>query len=251
MKINFRQIMVVLTTVLVITVNVLANTLPLNGLNTGEISDSFDVYFIPAGYVFSIWGVIYIGLILFAIYQASPKRIENPRFVRIGYWVVLGNLANAAWIFFWHYQFFGWSLVAMLTLLISLLFTYEGLRKKNDDPTPSEFWFASVPFSIYLGWISVATIANFSNVLYYYGWNQFGISAEAWMLIILAVVVALAWAMSIRRQDVAYLMVLLWAIFGITVKFPAVEIVTAGIWVSFILIALAFIYAIYLRLRTK
>jgi hypothetical protein len=251
MKINFRQIMVVLTTVLMITVNILANALPINGLNTGEISDSFDVYFVPAGYVFSIWGIIYIGMILFAVYQVSPKRFDNPRLVQIGYWVVLGNLANSAWIFFWHYQLFGWTLIAMLTLLISLLFTYEGLRKNSGDTTRSEFWFASIPFSIYLGWISVATIANISDVLYYYKWNQFGISSEAWMLIILIVVVALAWAISIRRQDVTYLMVLLWAIFGITVKFPSAGIVTSGTWVCFILIVFAFIYAIYLRLRTN
>jgi hypothetical protein len=250
MKINFRQIMVVLTTILTITVNGLASALPINGMNTGEISDSFDVYFVPAGYVFSIWGIIYIGMILFVIYQASPKQRENPRLVRVGWWVILGNLANAAWIFFWHYQVFGWTLVAMLMLLVSLLFTYEGLRQ-NDAAARAEFWMASVPFSIYLGWISVATIANVSDVLYYYNWNQFGFSAETWMIIILVVVAALAWAMSIRRKDVAYLAVLLWAIFGITVKFPAAGIVTSGTWATFILIGLAFAYASYLKLRTN
>jgi hypothetical protein len=249
MKINFRRIMVVLTTILAITINILANALPINGLNTGEISDSFKVYFVPAGYVFAIWGVIYIGMILFAIYQATPQQRENPRLVRVGWWVVLGNLANTAWIFFWHYQLFGWTLLVMLTLLLSLLFTYGGLRKDNDDATRAEFWLVSIPFSIYLGWISVATIANVSDVLYYYNWNQFGLSAETWMLIILAVVAILAWAMSIRRQDVAYLAVLLWAVFGIAVKFPAAGIVTSGTWVTFIVIGLAFIYAVFLRLR--
>jgi hypothetical protein len=243
MRINFRQIMVVLTTILTITVNGLANALPINGMNTGEISDSFNVYFVPAGYVFAIWGVIYIGMILFAIYQASPKQAQNPRLMRIGWWVVVGNLANAAWIFFWHYQLFGWTLVFMLILLASLLFTYEGLRRDNEDTTHSEFWLASVSYSIYLGWISVATIANVSDVLDFYKWGQYGISAEAWMVIILAVVAALAWAMSIRRQDIAYLAVLLWAIFGITVNYPDAGIVTSATWVSFGVIMLAFIYA--------
>lgn len=250
MKINLRQILVALTTILTITVNILANALPINGLNTGEISDSFDVYFVPAGYVFSIWGIIYIGMIAFAIYQATPKQRDNPRLARVGSWVILGNLANTAWIFFWHYQRFGWTLVAMLTLLVSLLFTYEGLRQNKQDAPRSEFWLASVPFSIYLGWISVATVANVSNVLDFFGWNQFGLSAETWMLIMLGIVAALAWAMSIRRKDVAYLSVLLWAIFGITVKFPAAGIVTTGTWISFGLIALAFIYASVQRLRT-
>ena len=251
MKINFRQILVVLTTILTITINILANALPINGLNTGEISDSFEVYFVPAGYVFAIWGIIYIGMILFTIYQVSPKQRENPRLERIRNWVIVGNLANAAWIFLWHYQLFGWTLVAMLTLLTSLLFTYEGLRQNNEEATRSEFWFASVPYSIYLGWISVATVANVSDVLYYFNWNQFGLTAETWMLVILAVVAALAWAMSIRRKDIAYLLVLLWAIFGITVKFPAAGIVTTGTWVSFGLIALAFIYTTAQKLRTN
>ena len=249
MKINLRQIMVVLTTILTITVNGLANALPINGMNTGEISDSFDVYFVPAGYVFAIWGIIYIGMILFAIYQVSPKQAENPRLARVGWWVVAGNIANAVWIFLWHYQIFGWTMVVMLALLVTLLFTYEGLRKDNEDATRAEFWLASVPFSIYLGWISVATIANANDVLYYYKWGQFGISAETWMVIILAVVAALAWAMSIRRQDVAYLAVLIWAIYGIIVKFPAAGIVTSATWAAFGLIVLAFFYAGYSRLQ--
>ena len=251
MKINFRQIMVILTTILTITVNGLANALPINGMNTGEISDSFDVYFVPAGYVFAIWGIIYIGMILFTIYQASPKQADNPRLVRIGWWVVLGNLANAAWIFFWHYLLFGWTLVFMLLLLVTLLFTYEGLRKDNADATRTEFWLASVPYSIYLGWISVATVANVTDVLDFYGWGGFGISPETWMVVMLTVVAALAWLMSIRRQDVAYLAVLVWAIYGITVKFPVAGIVTSATWGALALIVVAFVYAGYQRLRTN
>ena len=170
---NFnRQISVILTTILTITINGLANALPLNGLTTGEISDSFETYFVPAGYVFSIWGLIYIGLIAFAIYQALPAQRENQRLARIGWWVVVGNLANAAWIFFWHYQIFALTVVAMVTLLVSLLFTYIGLRSDEDNIQPAERWFAQVPFSIYLGWISVATIANISDVLYFFNWGQ-------------------------------------------------------------------------------
>ncbi len=251
MKITFRQIAVLLSTILTITVNGLANALPINGLTTGEISDSFNTYFVPAGYVFSIWGIIYIGLIAFAIYQASPRQRDNPRLARIGWWVVLGNLVNAAWIFCWHYQLFGWTLVFMLILLASLLFTYEGLRQDNENATRAEFWLASVPFSIYLGWISVATIANVSDVLYYFKWGQFGIAAETWMVIILIVVVALAWAISLRRWDLAYLAVFLWALFGIGVKFPQNGIVTSAIWVSFGLVLIAFLYAVLIKFQAE
>ncbi|MBT3713218.1 MAG: tryptophan-rich sensory protein [Anaerolineae bacterium] len=241
---NFnRQISVILTTILTITINGLANALPLNGLTTGEISDSFETYFVPAGYVFSIWGLIYIGLIAFAIYQALPAQRENQRLARIGWWVVVGNLANAAWIFFWHYQIFALTVVAMVTLLVSLLFTYKGLRSDEDNIQPAERWFAQVPFSIYLGWISVATIANISDVLYFFNWGQFGISAEVWMVIILLVVAILAWAMSLRQKDVAYLAVLLWALAGIGAKFPESGFITTAIWSAFGLVVLAFFFA--------
>ncbi len=241
MKLNLRQIAVLLSTLLAITINGLANALPFNGITTGEVSDSFDTYFVPAGYVFSIWGLIYIGLILFSIYQALPAQRDNPHFAKTGWWVFIGNLANASWMFFWHYQLFGWTLVAMLTLLTSLLFVYTGLR---DGRTASRtnFWLASVPFSIYLGWISVATIANVSDVLYYYNWGQFGISAEIWMVVMLAVVASLAWTMALRQRDWAYLAVLLWALAGIGVKFPANGIVTTSIWSAFGLVALAFLW---------
>ena len=243
MKNISKQISIILTTILTITINGLANALPLNGLTTGEISDSFETYFVPAGYVFSIWGLIYIGLISFAIYQALPAQRENPRLARIGWWVVVGNLANAAWIFFWHYQIFALTVVAMVTLLISLLFTYKGLRSDEDTIQPAERWFAQIPFSIYLGWISVATIANISDVLYFFNWGQFGVSAEVWMVIILLVVAILAWAMSLRQKDVAYLAVLLWALAGIGAKFPESGFITTAIWSAFGLVVLAFFFA--------
>lgn len=113
--------------VLMIVVNALANALPINGQNTGEISDRFDVYFTPAGYVFSIWGLIYLGLIAYAVYQALPAQRENPRLRRIGWWVVIGSLANTAWIFLWHYEVFPLTLPVMLVLLLTLIVIYLSL----------------------------------------------------------------------------------------------------------------------------
>src|SRR5512140_1095602 len=103
MKNTVRQILVVLTILATIVINILADALPINGLNTAAISDSFHVYFVPAGYVFSIWGLIYIGLIAYAIYQLLPAQKDNPRLRAAAWWMVLGGLANCAWIFLWHY----------------------------------------------------------------------------------------------------------------------------------------------------
>lgn len=243
MKHTIRQILVILTTLLTLTVNGLANALPLNGLTTGEVSDSFEIYFVPAGYVFSIWGLIYLGLIAFTIYHTLPAQRENPRLVRVGWWVMVANLANASWIFLWHYQYFLLTLLAMVTLLIALLFIYQGLEIGQSAVLSSERWLARLPFSIYLGWISVATIANFSDMLDWINWSGFGLSDEIWMIIMLVVVAALAWAMSLRQKDVAYLAVLLWALAGIGVNFPQAGTVTISIWAAFGLVMLALIWA--------
>ncbi len=247
MKNIYRQIAVIVSTIITLTVNGLANALPLNGVTTGEISDTFDTFFVPAGYVFSIWGLIYIGLIALTIFQALPAQRENPRLVRAGWWLVAANLANAAWMFLWHYQQFALTLIAMLTLLASLLNIYVSIQKSKQSLSIVERLTVNLPISVYLGWISVATIANFSDVLSYFNWGQFGLSATTWMVILLAVVSALAWAMSLRQRDAAYLAVLLWALAGIGNKFPASGIVTTSIWVSFGLVAFAFVWAIFPR----
>ena len=122
---KLRTILNLLTLVLTLVVNSLANILPLNGMNTGQISDSLPSLFTPAVYVFSIWSIIYIGLIAFGIYQALPSQRNNPRIERVGWWFVIANLFNSAWIFAWHYLQFGLSVVLMLGLLVSLLVIYE------------------------------------------------------------------------------------------------------------------------------
>ena len=165
MKNTIRQVVVSLTVLVTIIINILADVLPINGLNTGKISDSFHVYFVPAGYVFAIWGIIYIGLIAYAIYQALPVQRENPRLQSTGWWVVLGGLANSIWIFLWHYEQFVGTLGAMLILLATLIAVYLHLGIGQTKVTTGETWAVRIPFSIYLGWITVATVANVTDVL--------------------------------------------------------------------------------------
>ena len=191
MKDTIRQIAVIVTVLGTLVVNGLANALPLNGLNTGQISDRFDVYFVPAGYVFSIWGLIYLGLIAFAVYQALPSQRENPRLRAVGWWVALSGLANSTWIFLWHYEQFPLTLIAMLVLLASLIVIYLRLGIGRTRVSQAETWLARVPFSIYLGWITVATVANITSLLDYLNWNGFGLAAEVWMGIMLAAVLVI------------------------------------------------------------
>ncbi len=251
MKDTLRQISVVLTVIGTILINILANALPLNGLNTGQISDSFQVYFVPAGYVFSIWGLIYLGLIALAIFQALPSQKENPRMRSTGWWISLGGLANIAWIFLWHYQQFPLTLVAMLTLLATLIVTYLRLGIGKTSVPVAEKWSVRVPISIYLGWITVATVANVTSLLDYLNWNGFGLAPEIWMVIVLAAVLVIAELVIFTRRDIAYTLVILWALAGIAIKFAAVPAVAIPTWITFGLVALTLLVVILQKKSSK
>ena len=251
MKDKLRQISVVMTILATIVVNALANALPINGQNTGQISDRFNVYFVPAGYVFSIWGLIYLGLIAFAIFQALPSQRENPRLRATGWWVSLGGLANIAWIFLWHYEQFPLTVIAMLVLLGSLIVTYVRLEISRSAVSMAEKWAARLPFSIYLGWITVATVANITDLLDYVKWDRFGIAPEIWMGIVLAAVLVIAVLMNINRRDIAYGLVILWALAGISIKHADVQAVVIPTWITFGLVALALILVIFLPRATS
>jgi benzodiazapine receptor len=239
-KDTVRQILVLIAVIAVIAVNFLAVSLPLNDLDTGEISDRFEVFFVPAGYVFSIWSLIYLGLIAYGIFQVLPAQKENPRLRSIGYLFVLSSLANITWLFLWHYEVFLFTPVAMLTLLISLIAIYLRLDVGRVKVSTAEKWSVHIPFSIYLGWISVATIANITQWLYYLGWNGWGIPPEVWAVIMLAAGVVISTLMSLTRGDVAYSLVLVWAYIGIAVKQAGTPLVaySALIGVGLILVML-------------
>jgi benzodiazapine receptor len=243
MKDRFRQILVALSILATLTVNILANALPFNGLSTAEISDRFQVYFVPAGYVFSIWGIIYIGLIAYAIFQALPSQRENPRLRQIGYPVIVAGLANCIWLFLWHYEQFPLTLVAMLGLLAMLILIYLNLGIGQTQISTAETWTVRIPFSIYLGWITVATIANVTDVLYYLQWDGFGIGARDWTLILFAAVILIAGLMSLTRRDVAYNLVIVWALVGIAVKQAAAKSLVLASVASAVIIICVLVYS--------
>jgi hypothetical protein len=248
LKDTLRQTANLITVILALAVNILAAALPLNGQNTGEISDRFKVYFVPAGYVFAIWGVIYLGWIAFIIFQFRPSQKESPRLRRLGCLFALSNIANAAWLFAWHYNLFGLSVLIMLTLLTLLIASYWMLDVNRSSVSRAERWSVDVPFGIYLGWITVATVANVTDWLYLVEWNGFGIPATTWAVIMIAVASLVGLAMGITRRDAAYLLVLVWSFVGIAVKqTPAPDVVLAA-WVC---AGFMLVLAVYNLVRRK
>jgi hypothetical protein len=249
-KISIPQIITILVTLITIAVNILATALPLNGLDTGEISDRFDIYFVPAGYVFSIWGLIYLGLIAFSIYQALPSQKENELLKKIypAYWI--GSLANVVWLFLWHYEVFSLTLFAMLTLLASLIYIYLQISKAGSNLDRNQKWFVKLPFSVYLGWISVATIANVTQVLFYFEWGGWGISPEVWAVIMLVIATILGLLMLWREMDIAYALVLVWAFIGITNSQADTAIVANTAWIASGLLVFAIILIYFLSRRS-
>lgn len=246
-----RQIAVVIAVLAVIAVNILANALPINGLTTAEISDRFDIFFVPAGYVFSIWGLIYLGLLGYAVYQALPSQANNPSLRGIGWLFVLSCIANIAWIFLWHYEQFALSVVAMVALLVLLIAIYLRLDiGRAKVPTPMK-WLVHVPFSIYLGWITVATIANMTSFLDYINWGGWGLSEVAWTVIMLAVAVLVAGAITHTRSDVAYLAVLIWAFAGIALKHQDTGVVSAAAWAAAAIVTIMLIISAYRNMQGR
>lgn len=246
---TLRQVIIVIAVVATIVVNALANILPFNGQETGAISDRFAIYFVPAGYVFSIWGLIYLGLIAYAVFQALPAQRENPRLRSIGGLFLLSSVANIAWIFLWHYEVFPATLPVMLVLLGSLIAIYLRLGTGLTQVSRAETWTVRIPFSIYLGWITVATVANATQLLYFLGWNGGALGPEVWTVIMLAVAVVLAWLMAITRRDVAYLLVLVWAFVGIATKHAGTPVVSNAAWIATALVAAAVVWSIVMKLR--
>ena len=234
-----RQFAVIVVTLATIAVNGLATGLPLNGQSTGEISDRFPSLFTPAGYVFSIWGVIYLGLLAYMVYQALPAQRTNPRLRAIGWPYVISGVANSVWIFLWHYNQFALSLGVMLVLLASLIVIYQRLNPWRRAVSGAERWTVHIPFSIYLGWITVATVANAATVLLDLGWEGGFWPPMGWAMAMISVATLIGLFFAMIKQDVAYVAVLVWAFIGIAVKQSATPPVLYAAVIGAIVLAVA------------
>ena len=189
--------------------NYLANALPLNNKTTGELSDSFPNLFVPSGLTFSIWGVIYIMIIIYCVVQftGSDKEVIS----NISWLFGISCILNALWIVFWHYGKIPLSLLVMLGILITLIYINISIRN-------STFGIIKASFGIYLGWICIATIANVTALLVNLNWNGFNISEEIWtMTMIFAGTMIVAITIYQLKNPFIGLSVI-WAFIGIAIK---------------------------------
>jgi hypothetical protein len=221
-KLQLLQIGNIIAVIITIIVNGLANLLPIGGNNTAELSDNIPNLFVPAGMTFAIWGVIYVLIIMFTIYLAKDlfkkEKTTTPFLEKISYFFILGSIANIFWIFLWHYEQVIISLLAMVVLFVSLLYIYLRLNIGIEKVSLREKLFVHIPISTYIGWITVATIANVTAVLVTIGWNGFGVSEEIWAMLVIIVAAIITILMLIKRKDYVYSAVIVWALIGIYLK---------------------------------
>jgi hypothetical protein len=226
--------------IVTVAVNSLAGaTTLLNGNTTGKISDSYSTPITPSGFTFAIWSVIYILLAAFAVYQALPRNREKPFQRQIGFLFILSCILNISWIFLWQYELFPYSVVFIFGLLASLIAIYIRLDIGKAPVPLKERICAHLPFSVYMGWITVASLANVAVALTASGWNGFGIDPSAGAAIAVAVIVIATLVVIGARKDIAYSLVVIWALFGVMTKQSANQTALWATSVSIIIIIVA------------
>jgi hypothetical protein len=236
-----RQITTLVAILAAFLVNVLSNVYPLNGENIGEISNTFfsKVLIIPANYAFAIWGLIYLGLIAFGIYQLLPAQRQNPRLRRMSYWLVVACLAQIVWVYLFLSKQFGLSVTAMVWILLPLIGSYERLEVGRRRVPQAEKWLAHVPIGIYLGWISVATVVNVASALFATGWNGWGLDPQGWTVLMLGVSALIAAMIAIKQRNAAVPLVIVWALVAIAIRqiaIPFVSIAAGGLAIVLLLL---------------
>lgn len=242
-----------------VAVNALAVILPINGVNPGQVSDAYPNLFAPAGLTFAIWGLIYLLLAGYTVYQLGffqgyVYAVKKDLLQMIGIIFSVSSLANAAWIYAWHYDFIPLSMLLMIVILVCLIVINLTINKET--LSMREKIFIRLPFSVYFGWITVAAIANATVLLVSQGWNGFGLPEPVWAITMIIVGMLIGAATTIRNRDAAYGLVLVWAYSGILIKhtsaagfagqYPAI-IATVAVCIVLLLAAAA--YSLFARPR--
>ncbi|MDR6223472.1 tryptophan-rich sensory protein [Methanococcoides alaskense] len=251
-RITMIKIIVLVTFLAMAIINALANILPINGITTGQISESYPNLFAPAGLKFAIWGLIYLllagyTLYLLGIFQGNTNTVKTELLRKTGILFSISSIANATWIFSWHYQLIPLSMLLMVVILVCLILINQ--TTNNEQLSKKEYFFIRLPFSVYFGWITVATIANATVLLVSLGWKGFGLTEANWAVIMIFVGLIIGVATMLKNRDIAYGLVIVWAYAGILLKhmspegfgyqYPAVITITT---VCIFLLALTEVY---------
>jgi len=238
--------------IITLIVNGLSNTTLIGGKTTAEISNSYLTLITPAGYVFSIWGIIYVLLGIYLVYQALPSQKNAPFQKQINGLFILTNVLNVVWLFFWQTEQLPFSVGIIIAFLATLIVIYLRLNIGKSNVSLKEKLCVHVPFSVYLGWVTIATIANIAVTLVSIGWDGFGLSLQTWAVLVLAVAVLIDLIVIATRKDIAYSLVFIWALAGIAVNQStnSTIVITCEIAIAVIAVALAISVAFY-RLRKK
>jgi hypothetical protein len=238
--------------IITLIVNGLSNTTLIGGRTTAEVSNNYPTLITPAGYVFAIWGIIYVLLGVYLVYQALPSQKDKPFQEQISGLFILVSVFNVIWLFFWQNELLPISVAIIFAFLASLIAIYLRLNIGRSNVGLKEKLCVHVPFSVYLGWVTIATIANIAVTLVSAGWDGFGLSLQTWAILVLAVALILDLAVIATRRDIAYSLVFIWALAGIAVNQianPSIAL-TAEIGITIITIALAITFA-FSRLHRK
>ena len=235
--------------VFVIVINVLSNTLPINGQTMPEISAKYPSLFTPAGFTFSIWGLIYLALLVFVVWQALGAQRSDEEVAKISRYFQLSCLLNGIWLIVWHYDLLALSFLVMLGILTTLVLIYRSLRAERASLLRTRSLVLALPFSLYTGWITLATIANASTLQTGYGWDDVGLSAVQWTFLKLAVAGAIGASLVLRRRDPMFGAVVVWGAYGISVKQSANMSVAGAATTLSLLMALLVAIELASRLR--
>jgi benzodiazapine receptor len=248
---TFLKWMNIISFALTVLVNSLAGgTTILGGKLTADISDANPTLITPAGYVFSIWGIIYILLGIFVVFQALPSQKQKGYQERIGWLFVLSGIVNIAWLFLWQFGYLSLSIVLMFLLLAALIAIYLRLNIGRSAVSFGEKLAVHLPFSVYLGWITIASIANVAVTLVSMKWDGFGISQETWAFLIVVIALLITLLVIATRKDVAYGLVVIWALLGIAVKQSGNQNIVTTTEISAVVIVIALALSILIsRLR--
>jgi translocator protein len=251
---TLRQALVLVAAIATIAFNGISQAIPVGGRTSADVSNQYTTFFTPANYAFAIWGVIYLLLLAFGIYQALPSQRENPNTRKISWLFILSRILNCAWLILFQSDQILVSVVVILTFLLTLIVIYVRLDIGRTKVSTAARWLLHLPFSVYLGWLCVATIANISVLGVAQNWiNPLGIDGPIWAAIMLVVATIVGLIIATTRRDVGFVLVFVWAFTAIINKQSATPVVTTTALVTVIVLLVVLAGSIllnYQRSRT-